>query len=279
MFSIKKNGKGAADKAPVSKPVEAKAAEPIEREVLKDFAKQLGEARQRVTSLEAEVARLQGMIEAGAKSEERLADLIGGEVGPDDALMRSSVALEISARAAAKRLPVAKAALEDARRVAMKVEADRNIAARNLLLTEAAKLVAQYRDHWRQLCALHDEIAGVSAALPPLERGQPEIANSNVAFEAPNFNLGSSGTWSPVMRHIPDPTFGGRWSAALAALHEDADADFRAVLDKPVAKPPASHLPPGMTAGTNPASGPHAGDGTPVNNFGLPFAGGVFQPR
>ena len=200
MFN-KKPGKGAAAKAPTL-PVDAKAAEPIERQVLRDFADRRDEARKRVADREAEIARLEIMISNGVKSEERLADTIGGEIGPDDALMRSTIAIEVQARAATKRLPVAKAELEQAKAAAMRAEVETMKAARNLMMIEAGKIGAEYREHFNALARLHDRLIGISGGLPPLETLGQEIANTVVGFEIPNFNF-SSGSYAVTMRHIP----------------------------------------------------------------------------
>jgi hypothetical protein len=278
IIEMLKRKKNAADKAGIKMGVGAvapapSAPEPVERTILRDTAKALDAARQKLADRENEIARLQGMIEEGAKSEARLADLIGGEVGPDDALMQSSVALEISARAAAKRLPHAKAALEDDRRVAMQAETQRNIAAHNVLKLAAGKQVAEYREHWRALTKLYDEILGIAAALPPLDRMESPIADSMAVFSVPSPSIGTTGSYSPTMSHLPaaDWAVSARWGAAREALLDDPEVDFASIInDATIAAPTLSHLPPGMTENLRDAT--HVDAGKPVGPFGLPFS-------
>jgi hypothetical protein len=276
MFGMN-NGAGAADNAPISPEVEAtvtaSAPEPVERGILRDCAAQLDAARQRVADGEAEVERLGLIIAEGDKVVAALQTSIASDGGAGlaavvtggklDESMTSLVAIEMAARAATVRQPHAQAALEEARRVAMQIETDRNIAVRNLLLVEAGKIAAAHRRAWIELCVRNDELLAISAALPPLTRDDPGIHNSSVAFEVPSPNIGSSGSWSPNLRHIPgeyDFRIGpvtARWQAANAALLDDPDADFRALLDKPAvisapgmnrAMKPATHVDEGRQA-------------------------------
>jgi hypothetical protein len=272
MFSSKPKKGAASIAAPV-----VKAAEPVERSILRDCANALATARQRAADSEAECERLGAIIAEGAKSEERLASLIGGaEIGPDDALMRSSVALEISARAAKIRLPRARTELEDGRRAAMQAEAQRNVAARNVMLVEAAKLAMQHREHWRELCRLNDELLGISAALPPLDPISEPIHDASMPMEVRSSSL------ARFVRHITDEaeiaSARARWAAASAALLDDPDTDIAAALAAPVTLSPPSHLPPGMTQ-MPPRDGSHAGQGRPVGPFGQPLAVAEWELR
>ena len=231
--------KEAAVDAAVSSP------EPIERQILRDTAKALDAARQLVAKREADVERLALVIAEGEKAESALMASIASDGGVGiaavvtgsklDAVMQSSVAIEVAARAARARQPHAQAELEEVRRAAMKVEADRNLAAHNLLKLVAGKQVAEYRDHWSALCRLYDEILGISAALPPLDRMETPIASSTAVFAVPSLSLGSTGTYSPTMSHVPstDWRVSARWNAARQALLDDPAADIAKVLAAP----------------------------------------------
>jgi hypothetical protein len=269
MFS-KKPGRGVAVKTPALP--EPKAAEPVERDILRDLAKQRDSARQKVVDREAEIARLEIMIANGVKSEERLAELVGAVTGPDDALMNSSVAIEVQARAAAKRLPAATAELEQAKAARERAEVECIKAARNLMMVEAGKRAAEYTEHFRALCRLHDEMVGISYGVPPVERLGQEIANTVTGFEIPAFNVG--GEYRVTMRHLTDERVvaneARRWTAAREAVIADPDADFRAILvDQTITAPPSGSLPPGMTRSTKPTT--HTDAGIPLGFAGIPW--------
>ena len=196
--------------------------------------------------------------------------------GALDAKMSALVGIELAARAASIRLPLAEAALADARAAAMRAEEEVAKAARNLMLTEVEKKVAQHRAAFTELCRLNDELLGASFALPPTEQLGQELHNYTTALEVPGFNLGS-GTYAPMLRSLPDERAIAQsqasWSAAKAALLLDPDVDFMKVVAEPHAPIVAiGSAPVGVIRGKNPASGPHAGAGTPVNGFGLPYS-------
>jgi hypothetical protein len=286
MFNLFKNGDGAADKAPISPEAEvvvASTPEPIEREILKDFAKQRDAARKRVADGEAECDRLATIIGEGDKVAQALqvdlaadgaaslAAVVSG--GKLDKKMSALVAVELAARAATVRQPHAEAALKEARAAAMRAEEDVVRAVRNLTMVEIGKKVALYRSTFAELCRLNDELIGASFALPPVGQLAQELHNLTTAVEVPGFNLGS-GSYSPVMRSIPDERriakSNASWSAAKEALIADPDADFMKVVSEPHA-PIVSigSAPPGVIRGINPMAG-NVGDGVLVNQFGLP---------
>jgi len=284
-----KNGDGAADKAPAPE-VEAvqtasTPAEPVEREILRDFAKQRDAAGQRVTACETTVARLEAVIETGGLASAAMRASIASDGGaalealargePDPAMTRL-VGAEMAARTASEALPGAKHALEEARAAAMRAEVEVMKAARNLLLVEAGKRGAEYRAAFANLGRQYDEMVGISYGLPPTETLGQEIHNTVVGFEVPAFNTG--GAYSVTMRHGPDErrvsAVQSRWTAAREALIADPDCDYIAVLDKPHAPIAAiGSAPPGVIRGVNPLAG-HVGEGVPVPG-GITSAGFV----
>ena len=295
MFGLN-SGDGAAESAPVSPEVEAvqtasTPAEPIERGILRDCAAQRDAARQRVADIEAECDRLATIIAEGQKAADAMqSDLAsdGGAAlaavvtgGKLDEKTSALVGIEMAARAATVRLPHAQAALEAAKAAAMRAEEAVITATRNLLLPEAGKLVAQYRDHFAAMSRLNEQIIGISYALGPDGQLGQELHNTVVAIEAPNFNVGA-GSYSPTMRGVPDENAIARstaaWSAARSALVDDPGADYLAILDKPAAPiVGVGSAPPGVVRGVNPLAEAGHGDGVGVNNWGLPISNPHFR--
>jgi hypothetical protein len=254
-----------------------------EMRILRDFAKQRDAARARVIAIEDEVERLEMVVREGAKVAATLqsdiaadgavgiAAIVSGSAQPNGA-MTALIAIELSARAAQARLPVAQAELAQAKVARERAEVETMRAGRNLMMIEAGKIGAEYREHFNALARLHDQMLGISYGMPPTETLGQEIHNSAVGFEIPAFNMG--GAYSVTMRHIPDErAVAGemrRWTAAREAVIENPDADFRAILDGPTAEPPPSSLPPGMTMSTRETT--HVDAGTPIDVFGLPWS-------
>lgn len=287
MFNLFGNGSGAAENAPTSSEVEVIAAstpaEPVEREILKDFAAQRDAARKHLASCENAVGRLEAVVEQGELASAAMKASIASDGGaalealargePDPAMTRL-VGAEMAARTATEALPAARRAVEEAKAARERAEVEVAKAARNLMLTEAVKKGAEYSAHFAPLGRLFDELVAISAALPPMEQLGTEIANTVVGFSIPAFNLG--GDYSVQMTHRPDDRLVAQstasWTAAKEAVIADPDADFREVLSKP-AEPvrPIGSAPAGVTRGINPFSG-QVGDGVPMNNFGLPVS-------
>jgi hypothetical protein len=274
------NGKGelsacvAADSSP--EVVEPKAAEPIERDILRDFSASLVAARKRVASIEEEVERLNLVVGEGAKVAQTLqndiasdggrsiaAMVTGGETPP---AMASLIGIELAARAASARLPVAQAELADAKAASQRAEVENIKAVRNLLLIEATKKANEHRAAFDTLARLNEDMIGCSFGLPPTETLGQEIHNLVTPVEVPGFNLGA-GSYSPTLRSIPDEgriaKATARWNSARQALLDDPEADYLAILDRPAAPIVGiGSAPPGVTRGSKPAT--HVDSGTPV---------------
>jgi hypothetical protein len=286
MFSNEKDEGAACDAAAPSVVETAKPAEPVERSILRDFARQRDEARRRVTACEMTLASLEAVIETGGLASDAMRASIASDGGaalealargePDPAMTRL-VGAEMAARTATDALPGAKHALEEARAAAMRAEVEVVKAARNLLMVEAGKRGAEYRAAFATLGRFYDELIGISYGLPPTETLGQEIHNTVVGFEIPAFNTG--GAYSVTMRHGPDErrvsAVQSRWTAAREALIENPDADYLAVLDRPHAPIAAiGSAPPGVIRGTNPQAADSHGEGVPVPG-GITSAGFV----
>ena len=148
-----------------------------------------------------------------------------------------------AAQAASSALPAARSNLEAAHAEATRMENERLVAVTNALKVEANRTAgSRYARLWRELCECHDEIVGISGALPPAGPREPEVRMTHAALEVPRFNLlacADANEYLAVMRHLPSEatvaTATARWSEARSRLLADASASIDDLIDAEVA--------------------------------------------
>jgi len=165
---------------------------------------------------------LADFAEGRASSESSVTGLIADEENKRRAAVAANMAL-----------PGARAARAAAQAEATRMENERNIAVTNALKVEANRVAARYAATWYELCITHDELVGISNALPPSSPHEPTIMMSGTPLQVPAFNLpgvrGGSSEWLETMRHLPSAltvsSSQKRWTEARERLLADAGAD------------------------------------------------------
>jgi hypothetical protein len=260
---------------------------------LRDCVQAHAEAKQKLADRENEIARLESIIGEAAKSDERLAEVVGGEIGPD--LMASTISIEVKSRAAKIRLPRAQAELDAAKAAAARADHERVYAAQVALRKEADKVALRYTRAMKEANEAFDALVAISAAIPAIRRpdgvAEDDIAPSGIVMHLtwPLFQLPSNslGTAQLTIKHIAEEYRTGpiraRWAKAREMLLADPEANISALLarevspdDADVAIPsvkvePVTDLPPGVIRGTNPLAAVAHGDGKPVGFAGIPW--------
>jgi hypothetical protein len=197
---------------------------------------ELEQRRDRFTKViaenEATQARLTASIEADGG---RALDAALSGSGSDELsdLMATAEANSKAATGAKAGLPVIERQLEHARAELKRLEGERYLTTREVLIEHADKIGAEYKATYEKLADLHDTLVAVSMAVPPGSHGEPAIQMVDSEFELPRFFLPSvrdKDEFLGTFKHRSDPTklerIAGHWSEAFARVATDVNADI-----------------------------------------------------
>ena len=180
-----------------------------ERDVLRSRHALVQHAEQVIEEIAAHVARLEKIIADAAVADQELQAAIAqdggqalaafsaGEAAPNSnigTLLANAENTSRAAVAAKGALPRVQAQLEAARAQLPALEEQRRAAELDFLKLIANAKARRYKQLFAEICTIHDELVGVSNALPPLTPDAPEIRMTAEPLRVPSFNLPATAT-------------------------------------------------------------------------------------
>lgn len=220
------------------------------------------EARRAIEKqIEANIAQLHSVIEAGVGADSELVTMATATSGPaglaafsagkdggDTARGFDQAARLVHAADVARRaLPAVERQLLDIRADISRIETEMGRARAAVVRAHGDVLARKYAEAFRELGGLHDQLVGFARACSLGGYGD-DIVLINQPLEAPRFNLPSSPAgevFSPYLRHVPDAqTIAAAalgWSRFGAALASDPRAEVASFLSSDLATEVGCH--------------------------------------
>lgn len=179
-------------------------------------------------------AAVQKAIEAdgGAELEQFAAGATTGALAENDARVRA-------AELARKALPAAEAELERVNDEVGKLILAKAHAVGAVLIEEANLIGVRYRAKFKELCELHDQLAGLARSVA---YGGHEIALVDDKIQVPRFNLPSlhqGPHFSPYLEAFPSSTRVDAAAKAWSSMRQQLEEDPEASIELPAAEGPA----------------------------------------
>lgn len=229
---------GFLNKSQKSKDTAATAtkSEPVERQIMRDVAAKLAQARNDLAVAEQHVAQLEHAIGAGTVADEAfrtspasaaaLERIASGDIS--DGGVSAMLLRQQAARTAQDILPAAKQRVDAAKKAVDHLLEQAHDAAVAFLKLDVNEIAKKYKAAWLELIRVHDLLVGASHALPPPDAWQDGIWPGELHVEVPGFVLSALGNARRLEHFINEAVVEKThttWRQAKDRLMSDPDAD------------------------------------------------------